>query len=323
MKPGTLFSIPIGGGRKRYVQFITRDVTGGPADVVRVFGKTYVEWDLPQAESVVNDGVLFHARVRLRLLRKAGLLKKEGQDACDPGTTAFLRFTEDGRVWTPNGPMVPDRDDAPGEKATSAETRAYPGALLTPEAFRTACETRKDSAPVPKDSEPLPPFATTPDPALFIGIVLILIGPLLYGLIKTVDGEDLSGVWALCWILALGCFALVHLSARNPRPAVSLYPDRIEAWDNRRSVTRVFPFEHIREIRLVKARIPAGKSSSIVPVLRLTFRGEDGWQPQQGRFRRHETFDATRMIKLSGLRDKPNDVLAAVNDAYSRFLAGK
>ena len=185
MKPGTIFSIGIGGGRKRFVQFLTRDLTGERADVVRVFKKSYVEWDIPQPDTVTQDAVLFAARIRIRDLKRSGTLVKEGMVAV-PGTTAGLRFTDGYSEWTPNGPTVPLAADAgPLED----------GRPMTPESFQARAKTDAESfRPVPVAAEPSDAYYTNPYVNLIVGLFLIVLGPLIEYLTR-MDGEDFR------WIL--------------------------------------------------------------------------------------------------------------------------
>lgn len=309
MKPGTLFSIDIGGGRKRFVQFLTRDLTGERADVVCVFQKSYVEWDTPQPDMVTQDAVLFNARVRVRDLKRAGILKKEGIVA-EPAPTAGLRFTDGYSEWTPNGPTVP--------LMTEAGT-LEDGRPMTPEAFQARARADAESfRSVPVATEPLEAFYPNPYVSLIVGLVLMAIGPLIWHF-GQMDGENMR--WVLpVFELAGILFILTSLyTFRSERPRIRLFKDRVEVFDQRKSITRVFPFADIISIQKARVRVPAGKHSKYIHVARLHFRGEEAQSDSKGLLRMRELFDPKSMISLSDLRVKGDVVLEALDKAWSQY----
>lgn len=77
-KIGNVYGIPLGDGKKCYMQFVYKDVPILNSDIVRVFTRIYDMDEKPSIEEIISDKVRFYTHVWLRLAVHQADIWKEG-----------------------------------------------------------------------------------------------------------------------------------------------------------------------------------------------------------------------------------------------------
>jgi hypothetical protein len=141
-KKGDVFSVRLGNGTKRYIQYITNDLAQLNSDVVRAFGQLYSEDDQPLVEDVIQSEVMFYAHTMVSLGVKMGLWAKVKNldQSIDVSTVLFRNTEQYGRAV--GDPIITVSDKwyvwRVGEefkhigKLEGDYKKAYPGLVINP-----------------------------------------------------------------------------------------------------------------------------------------------------------------------------------------------
>jgi hypothetical protein len=141
-KIGDVFSVNLGNGTKRYIQYVANDITQLNSDVIRGFSGEFDLTAQPLVSEVVNLTELFFAHTMVSLGVKMGLWVKEGKsEYLGNYLNALFRHTEQyGRAA--NEPIISFSDKwyvwRVGEefkqvgKLDGANKNAYPGLVISP-----------------------------------------------------------------------------------------------------------------------------------------------------------------------------------------------
>lgn len=96
---GDVFEVDLGGGVRKYFQFVAVDLTQLNSDVIRVFQTTYSQDQSPSLENIVKDEVQFYAHCVTKLGIKLGYWQRLGNVA-EVGTVDVL-FRSSGDSGNP------------------------------------------------------------------------------------------------------------------------------------------------------------------------------------------------------------------------------
>lgn len=105
-KIGDVFSVSLGDGTKKYIQYIANDLTQLNSDVIRGFRKAFPLDDHPTVREVISDEVMFYSHTMVSLGVKMGLWEKVGksEEPVDFGHIMFRNTEQYGRAI--NGPII-------------------------------------------------------------------------------------------------------------------------------------------------------------------------------------------------------------------------
>jgi hypothetical protein len=94
-KIGDVFSVSLGDGTKKYIQYIANDLTQLNSDVIRGFRKAFPLDNHPTVGEVISDEVMFYSHTMVSLGVKMGLWEKVGRadEPVDVNSVLF-RHTE-------------------------------------------------------------------------------------------------------------------------------------------------------------------------------------------------------------------------------------
>ena len=98
-KPGDVFSVKINEDTKKYMQYITNDLTQLNSDVIRAFKKSYPIDASPELAEIINDEVDFYAHCVLNIGVKLGFWEKVGsyKDVGKINTILFRNTNDYGK----------------------------------------------------------------------------------------------------------------------------------------------------------------------------------------------------------------------------------
>ncbi len=77
-KIGNVYGIPLGDGKKCYMQYIAKDSKVWNSDIVRVFSKKYTLNESPTIDEILSDDILFYSHIVLRIAVHQADIWKEG-----------------------------------------------------------------------------------------------------------------------------------------------------------------------------------------------------------------------------------------------------